>query len=1225
MRITLQKIISFLVLVMGSNLYYSQLTPSENYIYSKIYLESVTVSSTTAKSSETVTYFDGLGRPMQNIMVKAGKTAATDLVTPIIYDDFGRQRLDVLATPAPTLSLGIHSGINENSGSGFYGSRPYAEKILDDSPLNRIQQQIQPGSEWQDYPVNYAYLTNNNNEVLKFSTVTGYGNGIYYTSQLKVDGYYTESTLYKNMISDEDGLVTYEFKNSEGQTVLVRKVLQESNIQVQTLAPIGNNTQNVDTYYVYNEYNQLAFVISPLAANDFRANPNQTINNPKTAANAIIDNLCYQYNFDGRNRLVEKKIPGKGWESMVYDKTDRLIMTQDANLAGQGKWMITKYDIYGRIAYTGFIPGGDRESMQSQAANLAITESRDDTGFLKSGIQIYYTNNLFVGIDTILSVNYYDIYPADTPFPEDNKILNEPILISTHDTLGRSTKTLPLASFVKNIDDDSWTQNYSFYDSKRRPIGSTSINHLGGSTIVNSKLDFAGVVQKTETIHKKISSEIPVHIVEDYTYDHQNRILKHYHEVVGKTDKVILADNEYDDLGRIKNKKIGAVTDAAFNETSPALQTIGYSYNIRSWMTGINLDNSGALDITKLFSYKIKYEDPENARARYNGNIAEIDWIYGAGDINRYVYTYDTLNRLLRADFKSVDITHSYDSNYYNEHLTYDINGNIKTLKRNAQSRTGTLHALQVDNLTYNYENGNKSNRLSTVYDNSQNGTGYPAISVPQAMTYDSNGNAKTIPDKGITGNIVYNYLNLPQQIVQNGKPVNYSYRCDGIRVHKQFLVNGQSIDTDYLDGFVYTTPYTNKMAEVLEGEVAGDMPVAGQREALELTEKTIVGPGPTLPLAEATPNFFPTTEGFYDYDNFRYIYQYKDHLGNVRVNYIKNPDDGSAEVISSNDYYPFGLNFITIGGRTVPQLYNPSVTFENYKYSGKELQETGQYDFGARMYMPDIARWGVVDPLAEKMTRHSPYNYAFNNPLSFIDPDGREAYRPTPKEAAAMAAHVYGDKKDNILIGGWRVSQTKFEGVQLEDESSGFKSQVYERVVDGKVTEYAYATAGTEDLGKDGVADVAQPVGASSQYSLSAKNATALSNQLGDTELTYTGHSLGGGLAALNSNLTRREAITFNAAGVGAATKFLNGKNNSDMSGWFGGFTATFRTEGLINAYIMKTDPLNIAQDKSLLMPDVNGKRHTVWPTSASSVYNGHSMDNMLKEFGINPKKYAK
>jgi len=68
---------------------------------------------------------------------------------------------------------------------------------------------------------------------------------------------------------------------------------------------------------------------------------------------------------------------------------------------------------------------------------------------------------------------------------------------------------------------------------------------------------------------------------------------------------------------------------------------------------------------------------------------------------------------------------------------------------------------------------------------------------------------------------------------------------------------------------------------------------------------------------------------------------------------------------------------------------YFGAASYVKYKFGGKELQETGMYDFGARMYMADIGRWGVADPMAEALSDLSPYNYANNNPIMFVDPNG--------------------------------------------------------------------------------------------------------------------------------------------------------------------------------------------------------------------------------------------
>jgi RHS repeat-associated protein len=306
-----------------------------------------------------------------------------------------------------------------------------------------------------------------------------------------------------------------------------------------------------------------------------------------------------------------------------------------------------------------------------------------------------------------------------------------------------------------------------------------------------------------------------------------------------------------------------------------------------------------------------------------------------------------------------------------------------------------------------------------------------------------------------------------------------------------------------------------------------------------------------------------------------------------VRLSYDKN-----LAIVEENNYYPFGLKQKGYNSTPSNYLYR-SPQAEKYKYNGKELQDElglNMYDYGARNYDPAIGRWMNIDPLAEKYPGVNPYAYCLNNPIRFVDLDGQE---PTPYEAALMAAHVYGDSKIK-LEGGWEVSSAG-KGIEYTNDKIGFKSALYERTVDGK-TEYTYATAGTEASWNDVGADIKQPLGLSKQYDESMKNARDLKNILPKgAELTFTGHSLGGGEAEANSSTTGDKAITFNAAGVSPLT------------------TGTLKKPNAI-AFIMTTDPLNAIQQSSPILPSAGGRKQFVAPRSFSGWYDGHSINSMIE-----------
>ncbi|AZA84895.1 sugar-binding protein [Chryseobacterium lactis] len=929
----------------------AQLSPipaTENYVQTKTYLDYN--GSQPTKSSETVQYFDGLGRPKQVVGIKASPQGK-DVVTHIEYDAFGRQVKDYLPIPqSGTQNGAIYTSPLGNASSIYGGEKIFSEKILENSPLDRIQQQIQVGNDWGSKPVKFDYeAVTIADGVRKFITTTSWVNGAT-QSVLAEDWLYRDGQLFKNTITDEDGNKTVEFKNSRGQTVVVRKIV---------------NGEYADTHYVYNEYDQLAFVLPPLAS----------IRGDIVANTVKHDELCYQYHYDGRNRLVEKKLPGKGWEYMVYDKQDRLVATQDANLNAKGQWIYTKYDELGRVAITGIATGSDRSQEQAIVNGYGSNNvTRLNTVlFNRQGMDVYYGNpdNTYPNSTkwvSLLSLNYYDSYPGysfNPSFPA--TIQGEPTLTPTPSSDGRSTNSLPLVSLVKNIEDDNWTKNYTYYDLKGRAIGSYSINHLGGYTKTESKLNFSGTQQMAVTRHKRLTTDTEKIITENFEYDHQNRLLVHKHQVDSNPVE-ILTQNTYNELSQVSNKKV-----------ANNLQSIDYAYNIRGWMTKIN--DPANLN-GKLFGYELRYNNPPYtniATGKYNGNIAEIDWRNASEDVlKRYSYSYDALNRLKDAIYTEPGTTNPYNNNF-NENLTYDLNGNILTLKRNAVPVTGTT-ATQVDDLQYQYT----GNRLNQVIENAMNNTGYEGGN--NIIDYDPNGNMINMKDKGIQS-IVYNYLNLPNaigitQVNPAGKVsttnIAHMYRADGIKLRKTFVQSaymGLPIQrmTDYLDGFQYSYIDNGTGCFTCKTENAYE----------EQAYRKII-----IPVIPGDPkwilDFVPTAEGFYSFTENRYIYQYKDHLGNARVSFAKN-SAGVLEVTDTNSYYPFGLNHI--GG-----FKGLLSGYYNYKYNGKELQETGMYDYGARMYMPDLGRWGVVDPLAETSRRWSPYTYAFNNPIRFIDPDGRQA-----------------------------------------------------------------------------------------------------------------------------------------------------------------------------------------------------------------------------------------
>ncbi len=943
------------------------------------------VNRNTCELMQTVQYFDGLGRPLQTIQIK-GSPADKDLVQPMAYDAFGRENQKYLPYAAATTdgsyktdaltSTGVFNFYNPSgvpasqtqlTGGIAHITTPFAVTVYEPSPLGRVTEQGAPGDAWQPNTTNQdlshtsriAYATNDGVDI---TNVSASFKVMLYKVTIATDGTralinagtiaYDPGQLFVTVAKDENWQATdqraktsQEFKDKEGHVVLKRFFNRKPD----------NSIEMLSTYYVYDIEGMLCFVLPPGASPD-----------GGTISPTTLDYLCYQYRYDGRNRLIEKKLPGKGKEFMVYNSLDQLVMTQDANQRSSAnqQWLVTKYDELGRVAVTGLYTHAgsaanteyrtDMQTAVSNNANLWETRISGGNGYNTSaGVYQAYPTTL----NTTLGVNYYDSYDI-------------PGLIGSYDkrsdpgisTMTRGTLT---ASLVKVLDGSTGSNNMlwniNYYDDLGRNIKAFNQHFKGGIVSasnydeLNSGYDFTNAVTTVNRKHyidNNNSLLLSATVNYAYDYDHMGRKVNTWQEINGS--KILLSKLVYNEIGQLIGKKLHST-----NNGQTFLQSVDYRYNSRGWLKSINnsvLNNTDPLindDSNDAFGEELFYDDYSvTASKQYNGNISAVSWqskVPSGSTVPQaqqsFDYNYDGINRLTKANFTTTGLV-----GQYNEAVSYDAMGNIRTLARYSGNA-----ASPIDQLIYTYENSNNSNRLQSVTDGSSSNLGL--LSGTNNYVNDVNGNLQSDSKKQL--GFTYNYLNLPFTITKTGGGViTYIYDATGRKLRK--VLSGAN--RDFVNGIEYDNTGSIGFIQTEEGR--------------------------------ARPN-----GGSYFYE-----YMLKDHLGNTRVMI------GQDGVIGQQtDYYAFGME-LTRGINVAPSPDN------RYKYNGKEFEDElamNQYDYGARFYDPVIGRFTGIDRFAEKYSNVTSYQYASNNPIMNIDLNGDSTWTTTNRNANGVitgyTTHISG------------------------------------------------------------------------------------------------------------------------------------------------------------------------------------------------------------------------
>ncbi|WP_433903254.1 DUF6443 domain-containing protein [Sphingobacterium puteale] len=799
-------------------------------------------------------YFDGLGRPLQTNRLRA-HADGFDIIQAYVYDSLGRERYQYLPFANKKDPFGTYGLLQQNVASNmrsFYEQAgndepPYSRTDFEPTSLGRPEKMLSPGTSWVDSGrgVALAYSHNLNDEV-KLWTIAPDVDAVPDTKK-----YYAPSTLYVTETTDEDGKKLREYKDRNGNVILKKRQLATGKFDPR------KHVNYACTYYVYDQQSRLRFVIPPLAVETFDNGGNWDVSQ--------VTELCYRYDYDERGRVVQKKVPGKAMEEYVYDERNRLIFSRDGVQKDKSKWAFTIYDGSDRPIVTGLIGfTSPRDVLQGLVDDPSVQYPAPDLwGYIKN-YSLINTYPSQINAAEILTYTYYDNYSQSPGFNYDASQFNSELPSTAQPeleqpVLGNVTRGLITGIKVRILDGEhpdaeQWLHTVNYYDNKNRILQVQSQNLNGGLDITSNLYYFQGMLWRTIIQHQNPRAlQIPgadstlkqYRLVRTFTRntanDGGNTLVKKLEQKINGGAPFNISGYNYDHLNRVVVKDTRACM--MLNE-----------YNVRGFLKHIAVEDHGSLPFRTLFDERLYYDGGFRDKL-YNGNIAGITWKGANGIPHAYGYTYDKLDRLTHAEHRhwTGSSWANMEWDYTVSKITYDLNGNLRTMKQRGGKYPGA--AQTIDELSYQYEPG--TNKLIKVEDAGANVDGLPdfrnKVNIPVEYDYDLNGNMGSDENKGLE--MEYNEIDKPQLMAVVGKGViYYVYDALGNVLRKKLDSSGVSHIYDNIGNFVYK----DDVLQYILNEEGRCRPVSGDTVGHET----------------------------------RFVYDYfvKDHLGNVRSTVTSTP-----------------------------------------------------------------------------------------------------------------------------------------------------------------------------------------------------------------------------------------------------------------------------------------------------------------------------------------------